>query len=86
MNLLQSIWRAAKLSAAVAACWLAMFGTVLAKEAKKEEGGASWIPSYGLVMLGIVLGMLGVCLTSRRREREKPETYAKSQLLPGQKE
>ena len=41
------------------------------------EGGGSWVPCDGLLLLGIVLGMLGVCLTSRRRDREKPETYDK---------
>ena len=85
MNYLRSIWRRLKPPAAVAACWLAVYGTALAGEAKEKEGGGSWMPSYGVVLLGIVLGMLGVCLTSRRREREKPETYAKAKPIQEKK-
>ena len=85
MNCLRSIWRRLKQPAAVVVCWLAVHGTVLAKEAEAEEGGGSWVPCYGLVVLGVVLGMLGVCLTTRRREREKPETYVKSNLLEDDK-
>ncbi len=75
MNQLRSIWRKLRLLTAAVACWLAVYGTALAKEAEEGEGGGSWVPSYGLLLLGVVLGMLGVCLTSRRRDREKPESY-----------
>jgi len=84
MSLLRTIYRRLIPPATVAAWWLAAHGTALAAEAqKKEEGGSkgSWVASYGVVLLGIVLGMLGVCLGSRRREREKPETYTKSNLI-----
>ena len=77
MNYLRSIWRRLVPPAMVVACWLAVYGTALAQEAEGGEGGGSWVPSYGLLLLGIVLGMLGVCLSSRRRDREKPETYDK---------
>jgi hypothetical protein len=80
MNHLRSIWRRLNLLAMVAACWLASHGTALAAEAEQERGGGMWVPYYGLVLLAIVLGMLGVSLGSRRREREKPETYSKTTL------
>jgi hypothetical protein len=88
MSYLRSIWRRVGPAATVVGCWLALHGTALAGEAeqKSSKGGASsWVSSYGLVLLGIVLGMLGVCLTSRRREREKPETYDKTRLVQEKK-
>jgi hypothetical protein len=85
MKHLYAIWRKLKPLAAVVACWLALYGTALARGATKkveeQPTAGSWVSSYGLVLLGIVLGMLGVCLSSRRREREKPETYAKTKLV-----
>jgi hypothetical protein len=72
----------------VAACWLVVYGTALAREAKQAEekhGVGSWVPSYALVLLAIVLGLLGVCLTSRRRERDKPEGYAQTKLVQANK-
>jgi len=89
MYYLRSIWRRFKPLAVVAACWLAIYGTALAREAKQQaeekHGVGSWISSYALVLLAIVLGLLGVCLTSRRRERDKPETYAQTKLVQDEK-
>jgi hypothetical protein len=89
MHYLRSIWRRLRPLAMLAACWLAMYGTALAKAAdqsKEEPGAGPWVSPYGVVLLSIVLGMLGTCLSSRRRERDKPETYEKSKLvLPGKK-
>ena len=88
MSYIRLIWRKLKPLAALAACWLAVHGTALARtarDAEEEEVGGSWVPSYGLVLLCIVLGMLGVCLATRRREREKPETYAKSEFAQDDK-
>jgi heme/copper-type cytochrome/quinol oxidase subunit 2 len=88
MYYLRSVWRRLKPPAAVVACWLALYGTTLAREAKQAEekhGVGSWVPSYALVLLGIVLGLLGVCLTSRRRERDKPESYAQTKLVQAKK-
>ena len=79
MSYLRSIWRKLSPLAAAVACWLAIYGTALAKEAEEgKKDGASWVPSYGLLLLGVVLGMLGICLSSRRRDREKPEVYDKT--------
>lgn len=82
MNHLQSIWRTLKTLALAAVCWMALHGTALAKAAKQEKQGkgASWVASYFLVLLGIGLGMLFVCYSSRRRVRAKPEQYEESKL------
>jgi heme/copper-type cytochrome/quinol oxidase subunit 2 len=89
MYYLRSIWRRLKPPAVVVACWLALYGTTLAREAKQQaeqkQGVGPWMSSYALVLLGIVLGLLGVCLTSRRREREKPESYAQTKLVQANK-
>ena len=84
MNHLRSIWHRLHRLAMVAVCWLALHGTALAAEEESERGGGMWVPYYGLVLLAVVLGMLGITLSSRRREREKPETYSKN--LPTKKE
>lgn len=42
---------------------------------KKGGGGGSYVQCYGLTILGIALGLLLVCNSSKRREREKPEGY-----------
>lgn len=80
MNRLRSIWRTMGPTAAACACWLAAHGTALAAEAEKGPSASSWVQSYGVVLLAVVLGMLGVCLSSRRRDRDKPQTYEKTKL------
>ncbi len=37
--------------------------------------------SYGVVLLGICLGMLCVCRMARRRDRARPEQYKSQNLL-----
>ena len=81
MNRLQSIWRTLKMPVMSAACWMAVYGTALAQPPKQEKGGGSWIASYGLILGGIVLGMLFVCRSSRRRERAKPVAYVEGKLM-----
>ncbi len=80
MNQLRSIWRRLRPPVAAVACWLAVYGTALAAEADNKPKASSWVQSYGVVLLAVVLGMLGVCLTSRRRERDKPQVYEKTKL------
>ena len=62
-----------------AVCWAAVYSTALAQETEKKSGGGSWMLAYGLVFLGVGLGMLLVCRSSRRRDRLKPTMFAKSQ-------
>jgi hypothetical protein len=66
--------------------WLAVHGTAAAQVAqqgqkKQEAEGGSYVLAYGLVILGIALGLLVVCRSSRRRDRAKPEQYEESKVM-----
>ena len=79
MSHLRSIVQTLKTLAAAAGCWMALHGTVLAKakKVKEETGGSpSWLLPYSLILFAVVLGMLVVCRSSRRKDRAKPETYS----------
>jgi hypothetical protein len=59
--------------------WLLSASTLWAKEGSTSEGGGgetSWVMSYFIVLLAVVLGMLVVCRSSSRRDRVKPEAYS----------
>lgn len=73
----RSIVRGVSTLLTAAVLWLGVYGTALARPAaeEKEGKGASWVPSYLIVVFGVGLGMLLVCRSSRRRERARPETY-----------
>ncbi len=80
MTRLRNLWRRAGLVAATALGWATLHGTALAQAAQPEESGSSggrnlYLASYGIVLLGIGLGLLTVCNSSRRRDRAKPEQY-----------
>ncbi|MBN1908408.1 MAG: hypothetical protein JW818_01600 [Pirellulales bacterium] len=79
MRKFRSFCRIAWCMAQVAIFWLAVYGEVLAKDpAKKERETAAhtpWVMPYMLVLLGIGLGMLVICRSSRRSDRAKPEKY-----------
>ena len=71
-----------KLAALAVVGGLAVYAPALAQakpEEKEDEGGGSWVMSYGLVLMGVVLGMLVVCRSSRRRERARQEMFADSE-------
>ncbi len=57
----------------VAAAWLVHAAPAFAQ----GEGIAArkWAPSYFLILLCVVLGIMAVGRSSRRRERLKPEDY-----------
>ena len=81
MTRLRWIANKMKLAALAVACWLAVYAPVLAQAKPKEEeegGGGRWVMSYGLVLMGVVLGMLVVCRSSRRRERAQQEMFSDS--------
>ena len=78
MKRLRAIRRYVGLAGAAALGWLALSGTALAAEAEPASsgGGANkYLASYGIVLLGIGLGLLFVCNSARRRDRAKPEQY-----------
>jgi hypothetical protein len=65
------------------ACWLYLFGVVLAqppqpKAVEKDTGSSVYVWCYLIVVLGIALGMLFVCRPSNRRDRARPEHYGES--------
>jgi hypothetical protein len=79
MKTLPNFWRKLKFAAAAAGSWLAFEAAAVAQAPKPEEAAPSGAPSfaicYGLVFLGIALGLAFVLRGSNRRERAKPETY-----------
>jgi len=79
MNRLRMIYQRLTILAVAAACWLASHGIALAQPPEQVvDKGASWFLGYALVVLGIGLGMLVVCRSSRRREEAKKEMFAES--------
>ncbi|MBN2473421.1 MAG: hypothetical protein JXB62_02340 [Pirellulales bacterium] len=91
MNRLRSIWQTLRSLTAMAACWAVMGGAAWARggpgQEESEGGGVTaWTLPYGLVILGIALGMMLVCRSARRRDRAKPEKYdAKASAKEGKK-
>lgn len=88
MNSLRAIGRASKSVAAAAICWMAVYGIALAQgpdEGREAEGGV-WTLPYALVLFGIGLGMLFVCRSSRRRDRDKPEKFGEDKLVAADQE
>jgi len=85
MNRLRSFWRVLMSLAVGTLFWLSIHGTVLAKKLvnplnPNEEPEASWTMGYFLGLMGIALGMLVVCRSSRRRDRAKPEEYTEAKF------
>ena len=79
MQRLTTLFRKLKLYAGVLMLFLCIHGVALA--AKKGEPVAEeapknlWILGYFVVGLGITLGMVVLCRSSRRNERAKPQQY-----------
>jgi hypothetical protein len=86
MRYLPWICRPCKLALFAVAGWLALHGAALAapvaEEAEqKSDGGGSYLLSYALTGAGIVLGLLFVCRTSRRRDRARPEQFGETKVV-----
>jgi hypothetical protein len=85
----RQVWRGGRIALFALAGWLAVHGAALAQAPQapaKAQGGANinsmtYVMAYGVVILGIVLGMLFVCRSSNRRDRAKPEQFAESSLV-----
>ena len=76
MNRIRAIWHHILLAIVAVACWALSPGVAWAQEGTEGSGSyTSYTLSYMLVILCIALGMLVVCRSSRRREREKPQQY-----------
>lgn len=80
MHRLRTIWWWMTVPALAAVWWLSIQGTALAQAGQPDgstsSGGRNqYLMSYAVVILGILLGVLFVCNSSRRRDRAKPEAY-----------
>ena len=80
MNQSSTLLRKLILLASVAAAWTVVYGAAWAQEAEGGGGGGGgggrlYIVSYFLVALCIVLGMLVVCRSARRRDAAKGEQF-----------
>jgi hypothetical protein len=77
MRTLVMFWRKARFLAAVGGCWLGLAAAAWAQAPNPGEPAASDGPSfampYGVVILGIALGLAFVLHASNRRDRAKPD-------------
>ena len=80
MSYLRSIGQTLKTLAAVVICWTAVHSTALAQASEEKGSKEKWVLSYFLVIMGVSLGMLVVCRSSRRKDRAKPESYSESKI------
>lgn len=75
---LTTLFRQLKLYAGVFVLFLCIHGVAFAQRGKPAEPEAPknvWILGYFVVGLGITLGMLVLCRSSRRNDRAKPQGY-----------
>ncbi len=77
-------WQALKTALFCLFGWLSIHGVALAQVAKVTEkkssitGGGAYVMAYGLVILGLTLGMLFIVRSSNRRDRARPEAYGEA--------
>lgn len=83
-NPFETIWHTTKILGLTWFLLVADHGTAWAQAVvqEKEKSGGSWLLSYGLVALGVGLGMLFVLKSSHRRDRAEPEKYEQKAKLP----
>ncbi|MCC6124718.1 MAG: hypothetical protein IT426_07140 [Pirellulales bacterium] len=88
MITLESAIRWGKMFVFALAVYLLSICTLFAQEgaAAKGGGGGSWIFSYFLTGLSIVLGLLVICRASTRRDRVRPEAYSEGKGGKGKDE
>ena len=89
MRTLQSLLRGGRIFIFVLADCLLSSGVLFAKEGStgdSSSGGGSWVFSYFLTGLAVVLGMLVICRSSTRRDRVKPEAYVEGKVSQGKEE
>ena len=81
MKRMHVIWQRLKIVAVAVALWLVLHAEVLAAPKKMEPpvkegpGSQAWVFPYFVVLMAVGLGMLMVCLSSRRADRAKPRQY-----------
>jgi hypothetical protein len=80
---MNSLLRSGKIILLVLAGWLLSSSLLFAKEgttSTESSGGGSWIFSYFLTGLAVVLGLLVICRASTRRDRVRPEAYVEGKV------
>jgi len=83
MNRIRSIWRTARVLGLAMLITISCHAMAWAQaEAKPKEGKASWVMSYGLVLLCVGVGLLFVLKSANRRDRAEPEKYEQKAELP----
>ena len=80
---MKTVLHAGKISVFALAGWLLSSSLLFAKEGTTAAEGpteGTWVFSYFLTGLAVVLGMLVVCRASTRRERVRPEAYTEGKV------
>jgi hypothetical protein len=86
MKYLRQIWRGGKIASLVLAGWLAAHGAALAQGPQQQKpsgpqvGSGVYVFAYFIVILGVALGFMAACISSRRRDRARPEQYEVGKL------
>ena len=87
MKRFNSIWKTLRAFISAIGCWAVVGDSVLAAAndggAGEDKGYGVWVMAYMLVILFMVLGMLFVLRSAKRRDRAKPEKYA--EIKPAEK-
>ena len=80
MSLSRSLWRTLKSSVLLAATWASLLGTGWAQAPGKTGGEASgsggasvYVFPYAVVGFAIVLGILSIVLSSKRRDKPRQD-------------
>jgi hypothetical protein len=83
MTCLRAVCRWGAFAFCVVIGWLAVPAAALAQGPQQPpaaDGGGMYVLPYALVLLGVGLGLLVVCRSTRRRDRARPEQYEESKV------
>jgi hypothetical protein len=84
--LLKKVWAFGKIAFPVLVCWALLLGVAFAapqqgiqpKVEGEEVQSTTYVLAYFITILGIVSGLLFVCMPSKRRDRARPEVYGEA--------
>jgi len=80
MNLMKRYFRSAALVTTLVFTNMISVATCFAQSGDSagptdNSGFLTWVPAYGVILLGVGLGVMVVVKSAGRREREKPKTF-----------
>ncbi|MCE5268980.1 MAG: hypothetical protein LLG00_13975 [Planctomycetaceae bacterium] len=90
MHRLRPIFRRLTVVAITLVTWLAVDAAVFAQKFQQPKAGEAttgtgpYVMAYGLLIVGIALGLAVVCTSSNRRDRAHPEGFVKSAVIEEQ--